>query len=300
MLGLGCGTQSSPSPGAQHSSNGGAGTGTGGSAVTATAGTSSNSGGVAGDIANAGSTNATGGAAGSLTGGVAGSAGAVATDFCAARDGMTFCESFEDQPAGPASAKPPWTPSINGEGELSIDTSVAHGGSHALKAHGDGFSTFLVLSGELLPSQAGPLYVRTYVRLAEAMSAGHNTFLVADTTAAPGAGNAFRLGEMNAMLMYTVSGDTHGALANDNYYSDHLPGAALEPLTWACLEVALDSQKPEIQVWLDGAEIADLHHSDWPLDPYDSLRFGFEKYAGPVSDVWYDDIAIGTTRIGCR
>jgi hypothetical protein len=213
---------------------------------------------------------------------------------------MTFCETFEDHPAGPASAKPPWAPSINGEGTLSIDASVSHSGSHALKVHGDGFNTFLVLSGALLPSRSGPLHVRSYVRLAEPMTAGHNTFLVADTMAAPGAGNAFRLGEMNAMLMYTVSGDTHGALANDNYYTDQLPGAALQPLSWACLEISLDSQKPEIQVWLDGIEIADLHHSDWPLDPYDALRFGFEKYAGPVSDVWYDDIAIGTARLGCQ
>ena len=44
----------------------------------------------------------------------------------------------------------------------------------------------------------------------------------------------------------------------------------------------------------------DLHHTDWPLDTYDSVRFGFEKYAGPGIDVWYDDIAIGTERIGCN
>jgi hypothetical protein len=38
------------------------------------------------------------------------------------------------------------------------------------------------------------------------------------------------------------------------------------------------------------------------------LRFGFEKYAGLDADadasaasldVWYDDIAVGTARIGC-
>jgi hypothetical protein len=30
------------------------------------------------------------------------------------------------------------------------------------------------------------------------------------------------------------------------------------------------------------------------------VRFGFEKYAGPGIDIWYDDIAIGTQRIGCN
>ncbi len=62
----------------------------------------------------------------------------------------------------------------------------------------------------------------------------------------------------------------------------------------------LDSAAPEIDVWLEGVEIPDLHHTDWPLDDYDALRFGFEKYAGPVREIWYDDIAIGTEPIGCH
>jgi hypothetical protein len=302
LLGLGC-ASSSPEPSARSSGGGGmaqaiaggahelaGATATGGVGAGAGAGARAGNGGVAG---------ASGASAGS-SGNASGAAGTAATDFCAARPGLMFCETFEAQAPGPAPAMPPWSSSINGEGELVIDDSTAHSGTRALKAHGAGFNTFLVLSSELLPSASGRLHVRSFVRMAEAMSAGHNTFIVADTQAAPGAGNAFRFGEMNGMLMYTVSGDTHGALANDNYYTDHMPGAAFQPMTWACLEVALDHQKPEIQVWLDGVEIADLHHGDWPLDPYDALRFGFEKYAGPVSDIWYDDIAIGSTRLGCN
>lgn len=181
-----------------------------------------------------------------------------------------------------------------------IDDSVAHSGTHSLKVHGSGFSTFLVLSGAPLPAVGGRLYVRMFLRLPAAMTGGHNTFLVADTAAAPGAGNAFRLGEMNAMLMYTVSGDTHGALANQNFYTDNLPGAALRAIEWGCVELVLDHQKPEIQVALDGEDVPDLHHTDWATDAYDTLRFGFEKYAGPESDVWYDDIALGTAPIGCN
>jgi hypothetical protein len=249
-----------------------------------------------------GSGSATGGAAaaGSATGGAAGGADSATVDYCNARDGLTFCETFEAQTPGSAQTKAPWTPAINGDGTVTIDDSVAHSGGRSLKVHGSGFSTFLVLSGAPLPSATGRLHVRMFMRLAEAMTGGHNTFLVADTAAAPGAGNAFRLGEMNAMLMYTVSGDTHGALANQNYYTDNLPGAALQPLTWSCVELALDNKKPEVQAWLDGKQVTDLHHTDWALDAYDTLRFGFEKYAGPVSDTWYDDIAIGTAPLGCN
>jgi hypothetical protein len=302
---------SSPSPGASGSAaNGNAGASTGGSATGgssaggangSSAGTSGSASGAssAAGSASAGSGNVAG-SAGSTAGGSAGSGGAGSTDYCSARAGLSLCETFETQPAGAAQAKAPWTPAINGDGQVTIDDQVAHGGKQSLKIHGSGFTTFLVLNGAPFPPTSGPLHVRMYVRLAEPMTGGHNTFLVADTQAAPGAGNAFRLGEMNAMLMYTVMGDTHGALANENYYNDHLPGAALTALSWSCLEVALDHQKPEVQVSLDGKAIADLHHTDWALDAYDTLRFGFEKYAGPVSDVWYDDIAVGTAPLGCN
>jgi len=102
------------------------------------------------------------------------------------------------------------------------------------------------------------------------------------------------------MLMYTVSGDTHGALANEKFYTDHMPGAAFTAAQWGCLEVMLDQGKTEISVSLDGKSIPDLHHTDFPLDAYDALRFGFEKYAGPVDDVWYDDVALGTAPLGCQ
>jgi len=128
------------------------------------------------------------------------------------------------------------------------------------------------------------------------MSGGHNSFITAD---APGGANNLRIGEMNAMLMYTIMGDAHGALSNQNYYNDGKPGVAFAPSTWVCLEVLIDRARPEIDFWVDGVEVPDLHHTDWALDNYDSLHFGFEKYAGPGLDVWYDDIAIGTERVGC-
>jgi hypothetical protein len=271
-------------------------------AAGATADGSSGAGATSGGSVAVGGTNSAGeatGSSGAGSGGM-GSAGAASSDYCAARAGLTFCETFEALPAGAAPTSAPWTPAINGDGEVVVDDQVAHAGAHSLRVHGSGFSTFLVLSGGSFPPTTGPLHVRLFMRLAEAMTGGHNTFLVADTQAAPGAGNSFRLGEMNAMLMYTVNGDTHGALANENYYNDHLPGASLGPLTWSCVELVLDHQKPEVAVSLDGKSVTDLHHVDWALDAYDTLRFGFEKYAGPVSDVWYDDIAVGTAALGCN
>jgi hypothetical protein len=179
----------------------------------------------------------------------------------------------------------------------------AHSGTKSIHVSDDDsdYDTLLVLhDASVLPAAAGRFYVRAFIRLGAAMSAGHNTFVLADLFVSQGQGNDLRLGEDDQMLMYTVMGDAHGALSNANYYDDGMmPGIQFTPATWTCLEVLLDSKKPEIDVWVDGKEVPDLHHTDFPLDDYDNLRFGFEKYAGAAMDVWYDDIAIGTGPIGC-
>jgi hypothetical protein len=235
----------------------------------------------------------------SASGGGAGDASS--SDPCAARAGLVFCDTFE---AATPTLSAPWSTSIIGGGTVTVDsTTPAHSGIKSIHvSDGDAdYDTLLVLhNASVLPAPAGRFYVRAFVRLGAAMSAGHNTLILADLFASQGQGNNLRLGEDYQMLMYTVMGDAHGALSNANYYNDGmLPGVQFTAGAWTCLEVLLDSKKPEIDVWVGGMEIPDLHHTDFPLDDYDDLRFGFEKYAGPALDVWYDDIAVGTQPIGC-
>jgi hypothetical protein len=52
--------------------------------------------------------------------------------------------------------------------------------------------------------------------------------------------------------------------------------------------------------WVEGVDVPGLHVTHLAHENYDALRFGFEKYAGPASDIWYDDIAIGTQQLGCN
>jgi hypothetical protein len=223
-------------------------------------------------------------------------------DPCRARAGLLFCEDFESRPTGTVASAPPWAPQIIGKGTLTVDATTAHRGGKSLHVHAgdDDYDTLLAFhDAAVLPAPSRRFYVRAYLRLGRAMAAGHNSYIVAESSAMSAGANNLRIGEDYAMLMYTIMGDAHGALSNANYYTDHKVGAAFTPSTWVCVEVLLDPALPEIDFWLDGAELPDLHHKDWPLDSYDTLRFGFEKYAGPGIDLWYDDIAISTARIGC-
>ena len=242
-----------------------------------------------GGATGGGGTNARGGTGGS-NGGRGGGAGTAAggtggaTDPCAARSGLRFCDTFESKSVGTFATAAPWV--LQG-GTVTIDgTTPAHSGSKSVRVHAtdtDYDTLFVLHDATILPAPNGRFFLRAYMRLSRAMAGGHNAFIIADPYAMQGTGNNVRIGEMNAMLMYTIMGDGHGALSNQNFYNDGKPGVAFTPSTWVCLEALIDHTRPEIDVWVDGTEVPDLHHTDWPLDTYDSVRFGFEKYAGPAS-----------------
>jgi len=257
-----------------------------GSVGTGLAGTS----GGAGTSGRAGTTGSAGGSGGTGAGG--------ASNPCSARPGLIFCDNFEE--ATSTVPPSPWTTT----GTVTVDsTTPAHSGQKSIHI-GDttnDYDTLLILhDAAVLPAAAGRFYVRVFMQISMPMSAQHNTFILSDLFANQGAGNALRLGEDDSMLMFTLDGDTHAALSNANYYNDGKPGIQFTPGAWTCLEMLLDSKKPEIDVWVGGVEVPDLHHTDFPIDDYDNLRFGFEKYAGPAMDIWYDDIAVGTQPIGCN
>jgi hypothetical protein len=262
--------------------------------------------------AGRGSSGGTAGVAGSgvagtaaAGGGIAGTAaagGGIAIDPCAPRSGLLLCDTFEADAPGPPPA--PWTTSITGSGKVTIDgTSPANSGTrsvHIEDAASD-YDTLLALHAPaILPSTTGRFYLRFFIRLAAPMTMGHNSFVLGDLYASPGSGNFLRFSENNQMLAESVMGDAQGAMSNNDYYNDHAIGVGLTAGRWTCVELLLDHGKPEIDVWVDDVEVPGLHSTAWKIDAYDYLRLGFEKYAGPASEIWYDDIAIGTQKIGCR
>jgi hypothetical protein len=261
--------------------------------VTLGGGGASSGGGNGGASAVGGGSGAGAGAAGS---------GVAVGDPCAPRPGLLLCDTFEADAPGPPPA--PWTTSITGSGKVTIDgTSPANSGTrsvHIEDAASD-YDTLLALHDPaILPSTTGRFYLRFFIRLAAPMTMGHNSFVLGDLFASPGSGNFLRFSENNQMLAESVMGDAEGAMSNNNYYNDHAIGVGLTAGRWTCVELLLDHGKPEIDVWVDDVEVPGLHSTAWKIDAYDYLRLGFEKYAGPASEIWYDDIAIGTLKIGCR
>jgi hypothetical protein len=292
-------------------------------------GAGGSAGGLGGDAGQTGAAAGGHGAGGTTGGGGAsidaGSAGGASADAgsgaggavgnpCSTRPGLLFCDDFEAWPPGSPPAGTRWTTQA-ATGAVTVDSSSAsapaHSGSRSVHFVPtiSSFQTFLVFHDPAtLPVTGGKFFVRFFVRLASGMTGGHNTFMTADLFANAGQGNAVRVGEQQHMLMMTVAGDSHAYLSNQNFYNDGKPGVVFPAGAWTCFEMSFDPASTTLDVWVNGTEVPDMHPTNIALDTYDALRFGLEKYAGldadagasATLDLWYDDVAIGTQRIGCE
>lgn len=301
-----------------------------GAAGTGAAGTGAAGAGGAGATGAAGAAGVTGtaGAAGAVAGttgtaGAAGSAGtpvdagggvsdaapdvvvkldAPAADAPPAACGQGLvCFDFEGDTPG---AKPaaPWT------GQGTIDGAKAAHGNRSLHvtAGGDGaFAT--VKSPGFFPPAEGEYYGRAMFWV-DALPTSHWTFV---RSKGPVAGKGYT-------AEYTYGGTGKHFIANydtQGVSSDCWKDAGSVPLgKWACLEWHFKGATNELQLWVDGVEdakahvvgkgdgcIADGTGQTWFAPTFNSLELGFAVYGASTAgfSVWYDDVALGKTRVGC-
>lgn len=213
-----------------------------------------------------------------------------------------FCDDFEAAAVGQAPGEP-WSIAVNGTaGTIEVDAETpAHSGSHSVRvASGGNYQTFFALRGAPVFPNAGPFYVRLYLRLGAPMTEGHNTYFKAGAADAISSNNETRVGVMVSMLMINQPDGDRGFLSNQDYWTDQQPGVVIPEQTWTCIETYFDAAQSTVDVWVNDVEVPDLHVTDWKQDAIGALHFGFEQYAGPAAEVWYDDIAVGTNPIGCQ
>jgi len=226
--------------------------------------------------------------------------------------GAAFCDGFEDQTGStPTGSWQASYPDCQGTGTVSIDHTVAHSGGTSLRV--DGGSTYcnhaFALNTTGITSVGAVKYVRMYVRHTTALPTGHVAF--ATMTDAADGNKHLRLGGQNQALQWNRESDDATLPAQSP------AGVALSvPLPvnqWSCLEYMVDGSTGSMSTWLNGTEVAGLHLDQTPTPDVDAqwlgrsnwrpqltdLRLGWESYAGGTDTLWYDDIAIGSARIGC-
>jgi polysaccharide lyase-like protein len=224
------------------------------------------------------------------------------------------CEDFEGYPLGvPPEAGTTWsivTPDCSGSGALAIDDSEAHSGMRSLKVTGAaGYCNHVFLGTTATATLEGmALWARFYVRLTTPLDTDHATFLAMHDDNDAG---DLRMGGQDSVLMWNRESDD--ATLPEMSPAGTALSVAPSALAWHCLELEVDPSVPALRTWVDGALVAGLvvgsgasadADGEWVRDVswaprLVDARFGWESYAGESETLWFDDIAIGPSRIGC-
>jgi hypothetical protein len=151
--------------------------------------------------------------------------------------------------------------------------------------------------------------VRFWIRHTTPLPTGHVTFLAMNDGAA---GNTdLRLGGQNGALMWNRQSDD--ATLPDQSPAGVAQSVPLPVNTWTCVEFSVSGADGQIHTWVNGAAVPGLTEDGVPTPNIDDqwlgrtwrpaltdLKLGWESYGGGGPDgLWFDDVALGTSRIGC-
>jgi polysaccharide lyase-like protein len=308
---------------AGSSLGGSAGSGQGGSAGSPAAGGSGGSAGSGGPGGSAGSggTAGGGGTGGSAGSGGSGTGGAGGTSGegvgCAGAD--IVCDDFED-----ASISSSFRATAQALPALS--SLRAHSGTQSVLFAPEGQIGRFLTTTAPFPA-GGRLFMRVFMNfeLATVDMSGHTGFLVGAT--ADSNGQELRLGQSqpgcNAVdqlldLNHVPSDKTmcsSGLVSGGNPGDFMNAGETLDANTWYCVETFWDAAVGEFRIWIDDRELTVLHATaqswcppnqqnctapaPWPI-PFTQVKFGTQIYNGTVGNIWYDDVAYSTARVGCQ
>ncbi|MFC4110122.1 cellulose-binding domain-containing protein [Micromonospora zhanjiangensis] len=221
-----------------------------------------------------------------------------------------LCDGFENQSGTTPSGD--WTvvnPDCSGAGTATVDAGTAHSGGKSIRINGAaGYCNHVFLKSTRNLGVGGVRYVRLWVRHTTALPTEHVTMLAMADSAD---GNKdLRMGGQNGAMQWNRASD-------DATLPEQSPaGVALSvPLPtnrWACVEFMVDGSAGQLRTWLDGTAITGLTADGTPTHDVDGqwynrtwrpqltdLKLGWEAYGGGSDTLWYDDVALGSSRIGC-
>jgi hypothetical protein len=244
--------------------------------------------------------------AGASVGGTAGSAGAAGGNAgssasgggsaAACPAGAIFCADFEEA-SGPPTGATLEAPDETGGGAtfatlMALDTMSPYDGKQSLMVTSPGSFHFRML-GVTVPAS---FWVRLYIKSDQDIGQpDHNAFFVAMTD--PNYHNSATSVELSEQFSCVLLNQHDALFPTGNTCTVN---TALVKNTWHCMEAQFDGVNGNVQVFADNTQI--INAMSWmPAQAtFNTFEFGYGNYNAPGATVWYDDVAIATTRVGCR
>lgn len=178
---------------------------------------------------------------------------------------------------------------------------AAHGKSALLVHYPAGVRTYaFIVAGHLPDSIKEHVFGRAYVQFPKAPPNAHDVFITGGSAGFP-ISNFLELGLRRnaAQFSYQQNG------ANIPRGETMIPGPAYPVGKWFCLEWEFNDNPDSMTVWIDGQKVKDTKvgfkgTGEHLIKGFTEFGFGFRSWGNVPNgfDVYYDDIAIDTARIG--
>ena len=198
-----------------------------------------------------------------------------------------------------------WTEDITGDNLIQVQQDKVAHGKYALlvRCPASAQRTYAYIMAKNVPGALRHhLFGRAYVYITPSVPDRHTIFLTAGTTGFP----KFRYQEVatahNRFQLTYVDTRPDGPLGEDYHAAGDVPLNR-----WFLLEWEFNDQPDQATVWVDGEEVLSTPFSYKTagqstdlVGGFTDVAFGFKLWgAAPVPfDVYYDDIALDTSRIG--
>ncbi|KAK7063426.1 FAD/NAD(P)-binding domain-containing protein [Favolaschia claudopus] len=186
-------------------------------------------------------------------------------------------------------------------GSATVDTTKAHSGSHSLKVVSTGgFSNHIFYGLSNLNALGGgsDIYGRYYANFMNAFTQDHITHMMMTDPVA----QTLRMGGQFGVLDWNRASDD--SIMPDGSPDSNAGSIAIAANTWYCIEFHLSKSSGQIQTWVNGNVVPSLTtpQSRWGssyIPNPSNWGLGWESYGSAPNTIWYDDIALGTSRLGC-
>lgn len=208
---------------------------------------------------------------------------------------LLLCEDFEGVAAGGSPDPAKWSLVANYTYDVAqsdlvqVSTEKKRSGNQALRVAANG------LAGAIAEVSAQSFYLRAFMQVDEAplgpvlagIGSDHNSEL------------RFRIQQNAWATINIIPGDAVLPQAARDGNCPDCP--SITPNEWFCMEFFVDAASQTAGLWIDEVEVfSGVVTGDWPtLGNPAHVRLGTMDLQGGSTGLWVDDVAIGTTRIGC-
>lgn len=236
-----------------------------------------------------------------------------------------FCDDFEDDALGQFPGAP-WQNQTGSGATAQVDGVQAFSGSKAVhvsapagQAYRRGYFSLQQGSSNIFPAASDEMFGRAMFFLdATPNAVVHWTLIQAEGRAGNGGHDAYYRygGQQQGGAGLMANYETNNGVSTDCYAHS---ATRMPVQRWACVEWHFRVASNEMQLYLDGNEVTDMHVTDrptsagsgclgngvngqWLAPPaFTTLHLGFERYQQPTNaqNLWVDDVVVSTERVGC-